>query len=179
MEYKNSFIGIDLPSDIRQQYIKLLVDLKEIEPHLSIVNADFSHITMLFLSSCSDDKLDQVIQNSGEVLAELKELPLHVRGFGVFSPEMPYVLFLHVEPRRKLIKANSKLSEINSITEQQAFYPHLTVGRLNTYEAYNSFMKTHNKIGEHLNSISWKFEANDFGLYVRDDEFVQRKIHTF
>lgn len=179
MEYKNCFIGIDLPEIIRKEYIDLLIELKEMEKHLSIVNADFSHITLLFLESCNDKKIQKIIENTSPILSGLAGISLNIEGFGVFNPNKPRVVFLHVEPRKPLIVMNLQLSKLTNVAETRPYYPHLTVGRLNTFEAYTSFMKTHNIIGQRLNSVCWEFEISELGLYVSNEQFTQRKLHSF
>jgi 2'-5' RNA ligase len=127
------FTGIALPPDILENLNRLLEHLRP-TAHVNWSAAYNLHITIKFIGSWKEDRLD-------ELIGVLRALPapggmeIRISGLGWFpNPHSPRVLWAGVqapEPLRILAETtDAALAELGVRKETKPFAPHLTLARI-------------------------------------------------
>lgn len=170
--YTSCFVGIALPYDYQEAFEKLLLDVKIIDPNIKTVQPKTPHITLYFLNKQSQEEIDKIIQLIKPKIQSLHTISFTIGGFGYFGEPKPKVLFLNVKypplftDLQKILAEH--LKEYSDKNSNQTFYPHITVGRMASKKAKESFLINQKKIRLELEKIQWSFTCSEITLYGVD-----------
>ncbi len=168
--YKASFIGIQFSKDLKEQFSKLLTELKELVPNLDTTNAKVPHITLAFLSEQSEENLIAIKE---KIKANIKAGEVSIKGFGFFT-NYNLVLYLNVNLSSELLDLQKDLSEqlkdYIKETDQKPFVPHLTLGRIRDQRAIDEFfdLDKKEKVRQFLKNVQFDFTIENIAIYGVD-----------
>lgn len=170
--YTSCFIGIPLEGEYINNFKQLLHDIHTIDPFIETVQSQTPHITIYYLNKQSQyllEKINKKIQPFTEILSEIT---LTIGGFGYFTEDNPKVLFLDVMYPEALADYRNKISEVleeySGSDNSLLFHPHMTVGRINSTQAKESFKENEKEIVARLNRVHWEFKIKEIALYGVD-----------
>ena len=135
------FIAINLPEDIK----KRLVDYQSKWPELPIrwTKKENLHITLIFLGYLSDQELLEILKTTKEVASRNPVFSINLNKIYYGPPKKmpPRMVWTEGEKSKELGKLQSDLensllsSSIKGIeTENRPYSPHITLGRIKTWE---------------------------------------------
>jgi len=113
------------------------------------------HLTLRFIGETSQEQVTEIIQQLESVCEHFQPFQFELKGVGFFkSRNHPRVLFLNIENDSSLkqLAANieEKIVSLGFSSEEKAFNPHLTLGRIKLirekevfYSLVNKFINTH------------------------------------
>lgn len=128
------FVAIDLDYGMRAALTRRLARLPRGDVRWA--TPEQLHVTLKFLGHVEPQRLPQVCDALRETTAELAPFVVRLGGLGCFpSAVMPRVLWCGVEDpeagcRRWLEAAGPRFAELGFPTEERAFHPHVTLGRV-------------------------------------------------
>ncbi|MBY0124149.1 RNA 2',3'-cyclic phosphodiesterase [Bacillus sp. S/N-304-OC-R1] len=128
------FFAISLPIETK---LKLKEECSIIKENLSFqrwVHHEDYHITLAFLGSAPNDKLQKAQKLVGEGIKDQKSFPLQITGLGVFGrPDSPRIFWAdtYKEKRLSVIRdiVFSSCTEAGFQLETRPFKPHITLAR--------------------------------------------------
>ena len=131
-----SFVAVEISDEVRAAAARLQAVLREAAADVSFSDPAQLHLTVLFLGATPVGRLAEVRIAMDRAAAGLAPLHLSFRGLGFFGPpQRPRVLWAGVEGDvsglenfRKRFLAH--ISEPWFTNDQDAFRPHLTLGRI-------------------------------------------------
>lgn len=171
-EYTSCFIGIPLPEKYQLDFERLLMDISEIDPSIETVYPKTPHITGYYLDKQSQFIIPKIIKNVKSKISLLESVKLTVGGFGYFRGNDPRVVFLDIQYPKALKEFNDaiakNLSAYNAPENNLPFHPHMTVARLRTPHAQQSFKISKPQLVLRLNGVCWTFPVTEVVLYGVD-----------
>jgi 2'-5' RNA ligase len=160
------FIALNLPEDIK----KKLVDYQEKWPELPVrwTKKDNLHITLIFLGYLSDEELWEVCQTTKKVVSRDPSFLINLKKIIYGPPKKmpPRMVWVEGEKSEELGKLqndleNSLLSSVASakedLSESRSYTPHITLGRIKTWEFRQIEPEERPEVAE---EISLSFEVN-------------------
>jgi len=170
--YSSCFVGIALPQTYQKKFENLLADIKAIESNIEVVYPKTPHITLYYLNKQSQYSLDEISTLIKPKLHILKNSLLRVGGFGYFTQDNPKVLFLNVSYPTAITDFNKTLSEIvnsyGDVDNNYSFHPHVTIGRILSNSAKESFIKKKEELRSRIKKIKWEFTCDEITIYGVD-----------
>ena len=170
--YTSCFLGIPLPQEYKNEFGKLLINIKSVNLFMDTVHPHTPHITIYYLDKQSQfvlGEISKLLQSNIDILSGTK---LKIKGFDYFTNENLKVLFLDINYSASLMKFNKKISKIlrkyNATDNGLPFHPHLTVGRIKNKQKMNSFYKNKENVERNLSTIDWNFQIMELALYGVD-----------
>lgn len=171
-EYTSCFIGIPLPEKFQPDFESLLRDVSQIDPLLEITYPKMPHITGYYLDKQSQFYLPDIVQSVESKISLLESVELTIGGFGYFRGDNPRVIFLNVQYPEALKGFSDavaeSLSKYYAPDDNLPFYPHMTVAKLITPRAQQSYEMTEPKLKLRLNEVNWTFPVTEVVLYGVD-----------
>ncbi|MCM8809602.1 MAG: RNA 2',3'-cyclic phosphodiesterase [Candidatus Omnitrophica bacterium] len=160
-----TFIGIDLPENIKEnlkQVIERLKKIKEAKP----VKTENLHITLKFLGEVEEKDIDKIKEKLKKSTLDFKSFEVEVKGIGVFpSEKKTRVLWVGVQDEGFLKKLNEKIEQAMNqfgFEKEKDFVSHITVARFKSIPNLN-FIK---EISEKYNNFLFgKFRVISFQLF--------------
>ncbi|MCM8766492.1 MAG: RNA 2',3'-cyclic phosphodiesterase [Candidatus Omnitrophica bacterium] len=160
-----TFIGIDLPENIKEnlkQVIERLKKIKEAKP----VKTENLHITLKFLGEVEEKDIDKIKEKLEKSTLDFKSFEVEVKGIGVFpSEKKTRVLWVGVQDEGFLKKLNEKIEQAMNqfgFEKEKDFVSHITVARFKSIPNLN-FIK---EISEKYNNFLFgKFRVISFQLF--------------
>jgi len=154
-----TFICIELSEDLREKVWNYLGLLRDIRTGVKWVEPKNLHLTLKFLGDISEDKVNSVVNVVEMFAKELKPFTLSFSRIGAF-PDMkkPSVIWIGVtkgtdELSTLALNIDMQLSHKGFECEHKRFVPHLTIGRVKSFEnldvlKYYLYQKQETDFGE-------------------------------
>ncbi|MFH1582673.1 MAG: RNA 2',3'-cyclic phosphodiesterase [bacterium] len=149
------FIAVNLTEGVK----KRLSDIQEKYPELPIrwTKTDNLHITLVFLGDVADENLMEVCNKVSEVASKNKTLSLKLNKviYGPPKKVPPRMVWIEGEKSIELGKIQKELEEALSgysqKGENKGYAPHITLGRIKTWQWKQIEPEERPEIGEELN----------------------------
>ncbi|MDO8638629.1 MAG: RNA 2',3'-cyclic phosphodiesterase [Candidatus Daviesbacteria bacterium] len=171
-EYTSCFIGIPLPKEYENKFMGLLEGVNRIDPNLETVDPKTPHITIYYLDKQSQVVLPKIAKVVEDHASMLSGVNLKIGNLGFFRPGNPRVIFLDVKYPLILSDFNEiiaqNLAGFSADNNNLPFHPHMTIARMGTEEAQNTFAKKKPTLEKRLSEISWNFSITELVLYGVD-----------
>jgi len=128
------FIGIDLPSPIKEKIGRIINSLKECDLDARWVNSKNVHLTLKFLGQVEEEKISLISKSIEGIANEFNILKTEFRYFGFFpNNKKPKVLFIGTDQDNTLKNIFQKLEnklEGLGFKKEDRFKSHITLARL-------------------------------------------------
>lgn len=161
-----SFLAIEIPSDLLDSIIDIQDELKKSNSQVKYVEKENLHITLKFFGEITQDKVEDIVSSTENILKNYKPTILSLKNLGAF-PNKDYlkVLWVGIEKNNILLDIQKALDNEYSelgFKKERNFTSHITLGRVKGSKNKNQLkeiMKTNSdiSIGEmNLNKIVLK-----------------------
>ncbi len=135
------FIAINLPEEVKGELGKL-GDLGGLGEAVKWVKKDNLHLTLLFIGYVRDEEIPQICQIVKETAQGLKPFSLKFERVCYGPPKKmpPRLIWLDLEKKPELVQFAEKLkkemaqADILRKVENREFSPHITLGRIRTWQ---------------------------------------------
>lgn len=178
-----TFIAIEIPADVQNTLGKIIAQLNQmVGEAVRWVPANNIHLTLKFLGNVSPSNLELLTRVLHIEISRHPIFEFRIGKLGVFpNPKHPRVVWVGVEaPDTLKVLQNGIEQETRRLgypSEERAFSPHLTIGRV----THNATSQDFEKIRQALDKI----KANDLGkvkvesvkLY-RSDVIQDQRVYT-
>lgn len=129
------FIAVWPPPQVLEGVTLLQGRLREMVPGVAWVPVPAMHVTLKFIGEASSEQLDQLMDNLEAVASESKEFTLTLSKLGAFpklgSPRVPFLgISGDIDRLGRLAERLSDACAHVCGIDEQAFRPHLTLGRV-------------------------------------------------
>lgn len=131
------FIGVELPGDVKRLLNDVSSSLKDQVPGARWVRPDNIHLTLKFLGSTPEDKLDDIVAALEGVVEDFRKFYFSLGEVGGFpSKKRARVLWVGVQHGAAELIALSKaiedaLAPLGFEREKREPTPHITIARIN------------------------------------------------
>lgn len=127
------FVALEIPSEVRENLVTLLRELRAVDPRPRWVRAENLHVTLKFIGHMAPERLE-AIRGALETVRSSAPVTLDFHGLGFFPNEKrPRVFWaaMGASPNLARIVADieTNLEKIGIPREQREFSPHLTLAR--------------------------------------------------
>lgn len=136
MKKIRTFVAIEMPEDVRQQFKEVQATLRRADAHVKWVEPHNIHLTLKFLGDIGEDQLERLFQGVVEAAQEISPFEISLSRLGAFpNLKRPRVIWIGVEEGKENLSQLQKKLE-DSICrhgfsrEDRKFSPHLTIGRV-------------------------------------------------
>lgn len=138
------FIAINLPEDIKNELFEYQYKFPELP--IRWTKRYNLHITSIFIGNVNDDEILEICKTTGEVAVKTKSFALSLDKILYAPPKKIPPRMVWAEGKKSkelaLLKDNLEKALLNSkgmnfSTEARAFSPHITLGRIKTWEWKN------------------------------------------
>ena len=136
------FIAINLPKDIKEQFLAQQKRLRDLP--VRWVKEDNLHITLIFLGYLKDEEVAEVCKISKEVAQKTTPFLIKLNEICYGPPQKmpPRMVWISGEKSKDLANLKDNLEKellgttnLNNLkTEARAFSPHITLGRIRQWE---------------------------------------------
>ncbi len=163
--FKRIFFAVSLPEEIKRELSVIKEDLKnELKKGVKWVEEENMHITLLFLGKVREDRVNEIISEAEKI---------RINPFSVLLKEITYIP--PDKKRAKMIWAKGESKELSFLygeledkvaPHQQSkngkdFIPHITLGRIRSWEFRSMPLSEIPEIGQEL---EMSFKINSFNL---------------
>ena len=131
-----SFLAIELPEPILRKIEEVQGDLRTTHADVRWVSPEKIHLTLKFFGNIEESRIDPIFKSIERPVRSTLPFSLKVRGIGAF-PHMknPRVIWMGLVEEREVLTSLQKqietqLEKIGFQSEDRAFHPHLTLGRM-------------------------------------------------
>ncbi len=165
------FIGIDLPSGVKQAILELQVELRRLGAHGYWKSQENFHITLEFLGELDPQRVSALEATLAEAAQNHRPFPLTVAGLGAFpSMRRPHTLWTTVggnlsELNQLRDEIHSELVRLGFSLEDRTFRPHITLASRPQVDGIN--------LSGLLSKTLGKFTLNDVVLF--ESKVIQGK----
>jgi len=160
-----TFIGIDLPDDIKENLKEVVDRLKKIR-EAKPVKIENLHITLKFLGEVEEKDIENIKEKLKNCAENFEIFDVEIKGIGVFPSEKRVrVLWIGAEDEGYLKKLNNKIEEALTkfgFEKEKDFVGHITVARFKSVPNLNFIKEISEKYKEFLFG---KFKVDRFNLY--------------
>ena len=129
-----TFIAIGLPLSIRKKISQIQENLKKCNLTFKWVKPDNTHLTLKFLGSVDEEKLEQIKKIITKTSGGFKAFGVNLEGFGFFpNAKKPRVFFINTSHQELLKSIADKLEEeliILDFEKEGRFKSHITLARI-------------------------------------------------
>lgn len=139
-----TFLGIELPSHIKEEIVNSFKKFREKNPDIKYVTKENLHITLKFLGDVEEKEINKIKEISKTIAKRFSPFNAIVKGFGAFpSFSRARVVWVGLNKGRDIVsKLNysleQELSKIGFSAEKKEYIPHITIGRLRNARALES-----------------------------------------
>jgi len=177
-----TFIGIDLPEEIKlnlKEVVDRLKKIKEAKP----VKIENLHITLKFLGEVEEKEIEKIKERLKGCAKNFNSFDVEVKGVGVFPSEKKVrVLWIGALDDGYLKKLNKKIEEEMEkfgFEKEKEFVSHITVARFKSVPNLNLIKDL---IEKYKDFLFGKFSVKNFQLYeskLTPDGPVYKIIENF
>jgi len=132
------FIGIDLPSAIKEKIEQIGNSLKKCDLDAKWINPKNAHLTLKFLGSVEEEKIPLISKSIENLTNEFNALEITFRNFGFFpNDRKPKVFFVNTDKENILRNISQKLEsklECVGFEKGDKFKSHITLARLKSFK---------------------------------------------
>ena len=171
------FLAIDIPSQIRNQIVRIQNALRETGLNLKLVEAQNIHFTLKFLGETDPSRIPMI--NTALDTIQFRRYDIHIQGVGCFpNARRPRVIWLGIhgqgiaETKSLASSVNRVLKEIGIPPDFRPFKPHTTIARLRRP------MKLPNEVYQKLNKFLSQYENHDCGTLMVQDFHLKESVLT-
>lgn len=140
---KRVFIAINLPEEIKKELAGIIDKFKKDSKgaHIKWVEPKNLHLTLHFLGSLEDDKIQRVINEARKIIAKYNAFEMELGNIGCFpDARRPRVIFVEAkesrgEARKIQAELKSTLQQLGFETDDRPWQSHITLGRVKTFFA--------------------------------------------
>ncbi|MBN2356224.1 RNA 2',3'-cyclic phosphodiesterase [candidate division KSB1 bacterium] len=149
-----TFVCIDIPAVIREKLAHLQDELKPLGRGVSYTRPAGIHLTLKFLGDVEAVRIDEIARGVQIAAGGINAFPIQLKDVGAFPNfRRPRVFWVGVhEPSGRLSQLQNNIEvELDALgwaREQRPFSPHLTVGRVKSFQ--------------NMEEIIEKFQAHSF-----------------
>jgi RNA 2',3'-cyclic 3'-phosphodiesterase len=128
------FWAISLSEDVKKTMFMEFEKIKGYFPFKRWVHELDYHITLTFLGSAQEEKLEVATKLIGDVVKNVKAFPLELQGINVFgNREAPRIFWTSVKQENQLFELQKQVyevcSEVGFTLESRSYLPHITIAR--------------------------------------------------
>lgn len=159
------FIGIEVPQS--PKLLEIFEIVKNTGADIKLVEPYNIHITLLFLGEVRDDRVEEVKDSMSGL--KFNKFKVTLKGLGAFPnltrPRVVWVGIVEGQQQLRQIRSyilNELLKRKIRPEDDKDFSPHLTIGRV---KSYNSISNLINTINENMNVDIGTFEVNNVVLF--------------
>lgn len=152
------FVAVEITGEIRKKLAEFQDELKEVDADVGWVAPENLHITLKFIGSIDEEKIETVTNMIKDSLTHIKPFDLDYTGVGTLPKEKnPRVIFADVIDMGGILakiheRLDNQFMALGVEHEDRKFSAHLTVGRIKT-------RRNIRRLIENLNS----YQGFDFG----------------
>jgi RNA 2',3'-cyclic 3'-phosphodiesterase len=130
-----TFIAIDLSPALKDKLLELVSGLRRTRADVKWIDPGAMHLTLKFLGEIDPGRAPEVTGTMNTVAARHGKFPMGLAGTGAFPGwKNPRVLWAGVVENAALAALqadlDSELARLDFPSEDRAFHPHLTLGRV-------------------------------------------------
>jgi 2'-5' RNA ligase len=131
-----AFVALELPEGVRRELAGLQKQLAEAGKGVKWVRPEGIHLTLKFLGSVEEDRIEAITQAMEAAAASCGALRLKLKGVGAFPglarPRVVWVGLVGDTERLGLLQREleTRLAALGWAPEARPFAPHLTLGRV-------------------------------------------------
>lgn len=145
MTVKRVFIAVKIePYSALKEALRQLKEALRNE-RIRWVAPDLFHVTLRFLGSISDEKIEAVKSLLADFVLDKQAFSFKLKGFGFFSHKgSPSVIFQQVDNADSLTLLSQELKvrlKVLGVTTSEKYTPHLTLGRMKKLKDRQAFQK--------------------------------------
>jgi len=159
------FIGIEVPQS--PKLLEIFEIVKNAGADIKLVEPYNIHITLLFLGEVREDRVEEVKDSMSGL--KFNKFKVILKGLGAFPnltrPRVVWVGIVEGQQQLRQIRSyilNELLKRKIRPEDDKDFSPHLTIGRV---KSYNSISNLINTINENMNVDIGTFEVNNVVLF--------------
>jgi 2'-5' RNA ligase len=156
------FIAINLPGEIKKSLVKYQANWPELP--IRWIKPENLHITLIFLGNLNDQETAEACKAVEEVAPKHTPFSVNLNKIYYGPPQKmpPRMVWVKGESSQELTNLKNDLEKalserVNFRLENRAFIPHITLGRLRTWEWRGINPEERPTVDEEINLI---FEAN-------------------
>ena len=157
------FVAVKIAPDVADRICRAQADLDPLLSGIRWIKRESLHLTLKFLGRVDDGKIPEVESALQPAIAPLTRFTVSCRGLGVFPDiRRPRVFWAGLEGGAlpALAEATEQaLEPLGFPREQQAFKPHLTIGR----------WRDGARGGDALRRVVDEWRGHDFGAFAVDE----------
>jgi RNA 2',3'-cyclic 3'-phosphodiesterase len=156
-----AFISIEVPEIVKQRVDQLQVRLKASGGDVRWVRSVGLHVSLKFLGQVPSAKVPAIIESLETVVSHGHRPQISIGGIGAF-PDLknPRVVWVGLDADERLMRlqegVENALEHLGFVTDERAFRPHLTVGRVRTARGRTALVRALEK--------EQNFSAGDYEL---------------
>jgi len=132
------FIAINFPENIKAELLNLQKRWPTLPCHW--IGKENMHLTLAFLGNVSDEELNVIFNIAKEIVEKNKQFSINFikSAYGPGTRPPPRLVWIEGKKSRELSKLKEDLDallsqKINFQPEKREFLPHITLGRINTW----------------------------------------------
>jgi 2'-5' RNA ligase len=135
MNTSRLFIAVPIAPEIKQGISEFSEQWKPKTSFQKWVHPDDLHITLKFIGSTDDSKIEEIVRRVREVSQSCADFALAVKGIGTFGrPGAPQILWAGVGGATDRLKSlqtaiESEMIPLGYAAENRAYSPHVTIAR--------------------------------------------------
>jgi RNA 2',3'-cyclic 3'-phosphodiesterase len=154
------FVALEVPEAVRENLAAMRKNFSSIDSRLRWVPSQNFHVTLKFIGSVPDEKL-QAITEALRSVSIVQEVQFCIRGLTwYFNPKTSVMLWASVEDSKPLTAlaaaVDQRLASMGIAPENRSFAPHFTLARGNSRNLTAG-------ISIALSELAEKYKKHDFG----------------
>jgi 2'-5' RNA ligase len=130
-----SFLAFELAPKVREQIKTVSTELQKTRMPVRWVKVDNIHLTIIFLGSVNEDKIDDIKEKVNSVVKRFSIFKTRLNGVGVFPNwRRPRVIWVGLNGEIERLsrfrdELQTELKVLGLKEEKRPYRPHLTIGR--------------------------------------------------
>lgn len=138
------FVALKIETEIQQKFGAVISDFKTKGGKVKWIDAKNLHITLKFLGNTDRRDVDPIISQLQDSLKNFQAIESDFNNLGGFpNLRKPKVIWTDIDKNKNAVvdlaeSINESFTEINIEKNDKPFKPHLTLGRVKSYEGITS-----------------------------------------
>jgi 2'-5' RNA ligase len=167
-----TFIAVELPENIKNKLGEVQASLKKLNLNVGWVKNTNIHATLKFLGEVPEDKLDKIYSGVELACQGEKIFGMNLKGLGGFpNVKNPRVIWVGVDKGKENLaviqrRIEEELFKKDFPREERGFSPHLTLGRVKSFQNME-------RLAEQIKKIN--FETTEFP--VKEVVVMKSQLH--
>jgi 2'-5' RNA ligase len=131
-----SFLAIEIPREIQKKIEEVQEDLKSSHADVRWVSPEKIHLTLKFFGNIEELKIEPIVRSIEGPIQTTPPFFLKVRGVGAFPHlKNPRIIWMGLVDEKEILnhfqkQLEEEFEKIGFGSEERAFHPHLTLGRM-------------------------------------------------